>query len=163
MRFPYAGMIDPFASWSRMTAASFQLAQTGVRMAETLSASADVIASRGAAMGVAMRSPLDADHAELGRMVPEKLEAFSRSGSAMADAFWAMGEAWMDEAQNLTALSMRGRVPTMRELATLSGRAAAWSLCTMEAGASLGSKALAPIHRKATANARRLKRLPAKR
>lgn len=144
-------------------AASFQLAQTGVRMVETLSASADVIASRGATIGAALRSPLDADHAELGRMVPEKLEAFSRSGSAIADAWWAMGSAWMEEAQNLTALSMRGRMPTMSELATLSGRTTAWSLGTIEAGASLGNKALAPIHRKATANARRLKRLPAKR
>ncbi|WP_404713801.1 hypothetical protein [Sphingomonas sp. MMS24-J13] len=158
-----ARRIDPFASWSRMMAASFQLAQTGVRMVETLSASADVIASRGATIGAAMRSPRDADHAELGRMIPEKLEAFSRSGSAIADAWWAMGSAWMDEAQNLTSLSMRGRVPTIGELAALSDRAAAWSLGTVEAGALLGYDAVAPIHRKATANARRLKRLPAKR
>ncbi len=152
--------IDSFAVWSRMMVAGLQMAQTGVRLVETLSASADVIASRGATIGAAMRSPRNADHAELGRMMPEKMEAFSHSGSAIADACWAMGSAWMSEAENLTALSMRGRAPTLGELAALSSRTAAYSLGAMEAGTAIGSKALAPVHRKATANARRLKNTP---
>lgn len=142
--------------------AGFQMAQTGVRAAETLAASADVIASRSTTIGAAMRSPLDADHAELGRMMPEKLDAFARSGAAIADAWWAMGSAWMREAHGLTTQAMRGRVPTIGEMAALSDRSAAYSLGAIEAGARLGGKALAPIHRTATSNARRLRRKPAR-
>ena len=155
-------MIDPFTSWGRIVAASFEMARTGTRMVETISASAEVIASRSVTIRSAYRSPLDADYAELGRMMPEKVDAFSQAGSAIVDAWWAMGSAWLRETQNLASVSTRQRMPTLSELTSLSNRTAAYSLAAMEAGAGLSKKALAPIHRKATANARRLKRGAAK-
>jgi hypothetical protein len=55
-------------------------------------------------------------------------------------------------------MAMRGRAPTFTELADLGNRTATFTLNTIEASTRLGSDSLAPVHRKAMANARRLRR-----
>ena len=154
-------MIDPFTYWSRMMAAGVSIAETGMRLGETLGASNEVIGTRSDMIGRAMHSR--SDHAELARMVPEKLEAFAKSGTAAFDIWSTMGAAWLRETQHLTTMAMRGRLPTATELTALAGRTAAYSIGAVEAGAALGEKALAPVHRAATGNARRLRRGAAKR
>jgi len=151
-------MYDPFSSWLRLMEAAAGMARTGMRASETMTASGDVVAKRSAIIGTAMTTPFSADHAEIGRMVPEKLEAFSQSGAAMIGEVYAMQMAWMAEAQHMGALAMRGRMPTMTELATLSSRNAAFAVRSIERTASLGATALAPIHAAATGNAKRLSR-----
>lgn len=62
------------------------------------------------------------------------------------------------EMQHLGDLAMRGRAPTAAEFAMLGDRMARVGLESVEAAARLGSATIAPVHRKATANARRLGR-----
>ena len=69
-----------------------------------------------------------------------------------------MGADWMREAQHLTALSLRGRAPSVAEVGALAARSAGYSLRAVEAGTTLGRVALAPIHRAATGNAKRLRK-----
>lgn len=151
-------MFDVFNAWSRMMTAGWSMTQTGMRMVETMGAANEVMAARTTLIGSAMRIPLTGDHRELARMVPEKVDAFSRVGSATVAAWWAAQSAWVGEMQNLGTMAMRGRPPTAVELAQLGERMTARGLESVEAAAQLGSTALAPVHRKATANARRLKR-----
>lgn len=155
-------MFDPFSNWRRLMAAGLSMTGTGVRVMETLGAANAVIAARTPIIDAAMRSPLTGDHVELGRMVPEKVEAFSQAGSAMVTAWWQAQSLWMGHMQHLGGMAMRGRAPTTGEMVALNNRVAGLTLDGIEAAARLGSTALAPVHRKATANARRLKRKAAK-
>jgi hypothetical protein len=147
-------MFDPFSSWTRMLGAASSVAATGRHMSETLSASQEVIAKRTAMM----QSPLTADYAELGRMIPEKIDAFSIAGIAVATQWWAMQAECLAEAQHIAGLAMRGRAPSLDEWSTLASRNAAHALRMIERGAALGASAVAPIHRSATGNARRLRK-----
>jgi hypothetical protein len=151
-------MLDPFTFYTRMMSTAFNMAGTAHWTSETLSASGEVIATRSGIMGEAARSPLTGDYAELSRMVPEKVDAFSKAGAAMAGDLWAMQSAWLTGAQQMCGLAMKGRAPTMAELLALSARNAALALRTFERASAIGDKGLAPIHASATANARRLKR-----
>ena len=149
-------MFDPFNAWLRLMNAAAGMAGTGQRASETMTASGDVMAKRSAIIGQAMRTPLKADYAELGRMVPEKMDAFSRSGTALMKECYAMNAAVLAEAQNSAMMAMRGRWPTMGEMTTQFSRNAAFAVRMAERTAKLGATALAPIHATATANARRL-------
>lgn len=151
-------MIDPFTAWLRMASASLEMTRTGLRAAETLSASGDVVARRGAIIRTALATPFAADHAELARMVPEKLDAFSKAGMAMTTEYLAMQAGLFGEFQNIWAMALRGRPPTFGEASALADRAAAFGMRETERAAKLGGVGLAPIHRQATSNARRLKR-----
>ena len=151
-------MFDAFNAWSRMMSAGWSMAQTGMRAAETMGAANEVVAARTALIRSAMHSPLTGDHVELGRMVPEKVEAFSRAGSATISAWWTAQSLWAVEMQHLGAMAMSGRLPTCVGIATFGERVATLGVESFEAAARLGSATLAPIHRKATDNARRLTR-----
>lgn len=151
-------MLDPFTFWTRTMSAALDIGKTGVRSAETMRASGDVIASRSATMRDAIGSPMTADYGELMRMVPEKVGAFSKAGVAIMGECWTMQGAWMAEAQHVGAMMLRGRPPTVTEMSALSSRGAAYALRSIESGAKLGRVALAPIHKTAAANARRLGR-----
>lgn len=151
-------MLDAFDTWNRMLAVAWSMTQTSMRMAETMGAANDVVAARTALIGSAIRSPLAGDHRELGRMVPEKVDAFSRVGSAGIAAWWAAHAVWAGEMRHFGALAMRGRAPTPVELVVLGDRMARVGLESLEAAARLGSATVTPVHRKATANARRLNR-----
>lgn len=151
-------MVDPFTSWTRLMSAGFDAVRTGQRIAETMVASNAVIGARGNLAADACRSPLTADVAELGRMVPEKVEAFSRAGVAIATECWAMQTAFLAEAQRLGAIAMRGGPSSAAELAAFQSRGMGHALRTVERSVALAGGAIAPVHAKATSNARRLGR-----
>jgi hypothetical protein len=151
-------MFDPFSSWSRLMAAGFSMANTSMRAIETMGASNEVITARTKIINAAVCSPLTGDHAELGRMVPEKVDAFSQAGSATVAAWWGAQSMWMGHMQHFSGMVMSGRLPTPAEITDLGQRTAALTLESIEATARLGSATLAPVHRKATSNAKRLNR-----
>jgi hypothetical protein len=150
-------MLDPFTIYSRMVSAAFGMAGTAQRAAETFSASGEVIAKRTAMMRDVARSPLDGNYVELGRMVPEKLEAFSKASAAMAGDWLAIQSALISEAQHFGAMAMRGQAPTLAELSELSSRNVAFALRAFERTAAMSGKGLRPIHASATTNAKRLR------
>lgn len=151
-------MTNPFSAWSRMVAAGFDMQRNWLNAAETLGASASVISRRTDVIRDAAWSPLTADVHELSRMVPEKVEAFSKSGQAMMLDMVQAQAAWWSQTQRVTAMLMRGHPPTPSEFSALSARSQDYALGSIDAAVRMGRTALAPIHRTATANARRLDR-----
>lgn len=150
-------MFDPFGQWSRYLSAGNSLHATGRHAAETLDGASRVVGARSAIIGQAFVSPWTADHDELGRMIPEKMEAFALAGSAIATVWWDNGSLWMKHLQHLGLMAMRGRPPTVTELADLGQRSAVLALRSVEAAAKLGSASLAPVRGRVRANVRRLK------
>lgn len=129
---------------------------TGERAAVTLDEAGRVIAARTAIMGQAMATPWSADYGELARMLPEKIEAFARAGHALA-AIWGSNQSlWVGHWQHLGAMTMRGRPPTIPEMADLGERTALLMLRSVEASARLGAAGLAPLRTRVRANVRRL-------
>ncbi len=152
-------MLDPFAFYSRLASAAAGMAGTTQRASETLDASREVIARRAAMMGEAAQSPLHGNYAELGRMVPEKIDAFARAGAAVAEDWWALQCACMAEMQHIGAIALKGRPPSITELFALWQRNAAFGLRVFERVSAMNDKGLRPIHATATANAKRLKQV----
>lgn len=150
-------MIDPLAYWTRVMSAWGSVGTTRNRMGETATASHAVIASRTNTIGEAMRSPLSGDYAELGRMVPEKVAAFSQSGTAGLSALFTLQAGYVAQAQDIGAMWLRGRPPTLGELTALSERSSMHALRALETGARMGRDVVAPLHEAATGNAKRLR------
>jgi hypothetical protein len=141
--------IDFWTAWWRNATA---MTQTGFRLAETAHASTVVIDSRSRTIQAAMQSPLTADHDELSLMASEKVQAFSMAAtSAFGDLLALQAEAFA-QWQRMIAMAISGRPATTAQWGRLS--ASAMRMATTANGA--GGKALAPIHARATANARRL-------
>lgn len=149
-------MFDPFMHWRRYAAAGSTMQATAMNANRTLSGAGDVIAARGAIIGDAAQSPWTADYVELGRMVPEKLDALSRSGSAAALVMWDSQSIWLRHIQHLGILAMRGRPLTSAEIVDLAERSAMLMLRSAETSAKLGAAVLAPFSRQVQANVRRL-------
>lgn len=147
-------MLNPFTFWTRMMDTTVELSRMGQRVSETLIASHDVIGIRSDMIRTAINSPLEADHGELARMVPEKVEAFSQAGSAIATEWWAMQADMLTQAQQFGAMALKGRTPTAAEWAKIAAR----NMEHVERSVALGARAVKPVHARATANARRLKR-----
>jgi ABC-type taurine transport system substrate-binding protein len=150
-------MFDPFSAWSRMVSAGLDMQSTWLRSAETMRASGDVIKVRTEMMRAATTAPLTGDYAELSRMVPEKVAAFSRSAEVIARDTIAMHSAWVGQMQRVGMMVLAGRMPSAGEVTTLANQSVNYAIGAMTAGATMGKRALAPVHRTATDNARRLK------
>jgi O-methyltransferase involved in polyketide biosynthesis len=73
-------------------------------------AAGEVIAKRVALGVAAVFNPLQADHAELGRMVPEKMEAFSAAGRIMLQKSGQAGEQFTRLASDTIAAATRATV-----------------------------------------------------
>lgn len=146
--------MNPFELWTGMLRDGAAITRTGFQLAETMQASHAVIDQRSRTIASACRDPLSADYAELGRMVPEKVAAFSQAGAAALDDFHAIQNETLAHWQQLMSIGLRGRLPTGAEMAAMTARSAR----VATRGAAAAGKALAPIHRTATANARRLQR-----
>ena len=151
-------MIDPLTAWSRMFAAGLDMQSNWLRGFETLQASQSVIAARSSKMRDAASAPLDADLAEFARMVPEKIDAFSRSARAITRDSLAMHHAWTVQMQRVGLMMMSGKLPTLPEASALATQTTEYALGAISATARLSRGALSPLHRTATGNARRLKR-----
>lgn len=150
-------MIDPVSYWTRMLASWRMAGSTGTQMAETVGASHDVIRARSEIMRSAFLSPLTADYPELARMMPEKVEAFSAVGTVVMAAWWKMQRDYLTQMSRLASTMTSGRVMTPIEFAEQSYRSSIDALRALESGSRLGRDMMAPIHKTATANARRLR------
>jgi hypothetical protein len=117
-------------------------------------ASGEVIGSRCGSMAAAMRDPLNGDYREFERMIPEKVDAFTRAGASMWQDVGALQSSALAAWSHGAAMMMSGKP------STLADAAAVWTRSGDMLGRSLdmGGKAMAPIHLQATANARRLRK-----
>ena len=157
-RSPAALLVNPFALWGTL----------GMKTMQMQAAAAQVIAIRTSRMALAGLNPGAADRRENSRMVTEKVDAFSQAGEALATgalplmagmASQAMRSSW-DLFNAATRLAASRTLPqTMqhqRQLADTLMRSAPGAQQSSNAAARLAHKALAPVHRKATANQKRL-------
>ena len=149
-------MFDPVGHWNRYLAAGSLMRSTGQGAAETLDGANQVIAARAAIMGKAMVTPWTANYGELARMLPEKVEAFTRAGSAVAAVWEHNHSLWRRHMEHLGMMTMRGRAPTFAEVADLGERTALLMLRSVETTAKLGSAGLAPLRTQVRRNVRRL-------
>jgi len=127
------------------------------RSIELGAAAPAVIAIRTARMMAAGASPTPADRREMSRMVSEKIDAFGKSWWMMASRQQQAGvEAWV-------AFSRACWAPWMRPFALPSSAAARRDMQRLQRSlnrsqAAVFASGLAPLHRTATANLRRLTR-----
>ncbi|MBV9841619.1 MAG: hypothetical protein JOY99_08845 [Sphingomonadaceae bacterium] len=131
---------------------SFAARKGAIALSETAGASESVIRQRLGIINAALSNPFNADLAELLRMVPEKILAFSEAGaSLMYDWFALQTEVWA-QAQDLTMMLI-----TPAHHAQRADRAQ--RRATRIAGGLTGAagRALEPIQAAVTANDSRLK------
>jgi hypothetical protein len=151
-------MFTGATAYVRTLQAGFRLAQVGLEAAEMAVAAGTVIGFRMGLIAAAGQNPLAADHAELGRIIPEKVVAFSAAGLAAMEAYWSLqrdlGTYMSDVGRMMTA----GRLPLPSELAELAERTSIDAARFVGSGVEMTSAAMAPLHRKARSNARRLAR-----
>ena len=137
-------MLDPWREWQR-------LMRAGTMWGETISASHTVVGHRSRTIEEAMSDPFGADHAELGRMVSEKSSAFGAAGASLTRDYINMQADLSAQAAALSKLMM-GQFLTPRATQAMLSRG------QRLASAALASsiRAMTPVHKAATANARRL-------
>lgn len=137
-------MINPWTEWMRMSRAT-------VMLGETLNASHSVVGHRGKTIEDAIRDPIAADYAELTRMVSEKSSAFTQAGWSLARDWLAM-QADLGAQASALGKVMMGQVPGPRAALAMISRGQ--RLGSAAVGSSI--RAMTPVHRAVTANARRL-------
>ena len=159
-RSPSPLFANPLALWGAL----------GMKTMEMQAAAAQVIAIRTTRMALAGLNPTATDRRENTRMVSEKVDAFSRAGQALATgaapllagmATQAMRSSWdlFNAASRLAASrTMPQTMQRQRQLADtlMQSASGAQHGAASTATARLAHKALAPVHRKATANQKRL-------
>jgi Phasin protein len=144
---------------------------TTLKGGELALAAGEVIAKRVALGAAALADPATADHREFTRMIAEKATALAavgaivqeRSGAVMAEMTRI---AHNEAAVALDAAGQLARCRTPAELVAVQSRialgwvarAASQSLALAALATSAGGAMLAPVHRAAGANARRLRR-----
>lgn len=130
---------------------ALDLMQTGAKLAETMRHSGAVVEARMPLIWEAMVSPFSADHGELALMVSEKVGAFGKSadlGARAGKSVLAGHHANMTDLRRMFS----GMPLNLQDWWRMSERNLAM---TAQLWAMPGV-VLAPIHRKARANARRL-------
>ena len=161
-RQPAALFANPFLLWGTL----------GVKAMQMSAAAAQVIAIRTTRMAVAGIHPTAADQREMSLMGAEKVDAFSRAGQALASGAAPLlvglaGQAFrtgMDVLNATAHLAASRSIPQtlarQRKLtdALVRSSSGAQHGAASDATARLAHRALAPVHAKATANARRLTR-----
>lgn len=148
---------NPFLLWSTF----------GVKMLQMSTAAAQVIAMRTTRMAAHGANPNAADRREMHRMGAEKVDAFSRAGTTLAtgampllagmamQAWRTSFDLWAASTRLATSRTLPQTMARQQQLAGTLMRGAAAS-GHGAATARLAHRALAPVHRKATANAKRL-------
>jgi hypothetical protein len=139
------------------------------RSSDLVMAAGQIVAKR-VALGVAAAvDPLRADHAEFGRMVPEKMEAFAASGMAMlgqsSDAGFEITRRASDEVMNVASATLEmAACSNPMALAEAQGkfalsllnRAAANMIAMSMLALRAHDAAMAPIRETVEANVERL-------
>jgi len=129
-------------------------------------AAPQVMAHRSARVARSGPTPTTADRKELTRMTQEKFEAFGESANAMAAELVKANLAlWSSVVRAGRTLPSAMRMPTARAGSRRSASrsalaAAAVPRIVSSAVSRVIAKGLAPVHRRATANAKRLRRTP---
>jgi hypothetical protein len=151
---------NPFLLWSTF----------GMKMLQMSTAAAQVIALRTTRMAAHGPNPNAADRREMHRMGAEKVDAFSRAGTTLAtgamplllgmsmQAWRTAFDLWAASTRLATSRTLPQTMARQQQLAgtLMRGAAATGHGATSAATARLAHRALAPVHRKATANAKRL-------
>lgn len=156
--------IAPFSHWNltmtspldmglALNRATFGMIDGWLRLGETMSASHKVVEHRSGLINDAARTPFEGNYAELGRMVPEKLSAFTKAGSTWMESCFELQRQCMAQASDASRFVASGGAHPAAFLSRAADRSNRIAVTAMGAGA----KALAPVHRTATGNARRLK------
>jgi hypothetical protein len=139
------------------------------KTAAFIEASGNVIAKRMTLGATAMIDPLNADHIEFAKIMPEKTKAFSEAGmiwlqwsGEVAEQMAGFAAAEMATVAQAAIAMTNCRTPAGM-LATQSSFATAWLARALSQSMALGAlamrsqdAAMAPIHRAVTANAKRL-------
>lgn len=123
-----------------------------IALAETMTASGAVIAHRSGTIDAALRDPGGADIEELGRLIPEKVSAFSQAGVSLMNDWMAIQSDIAVQMQELARIVTSGRAPSA---VTLNGIAQRGARIASSLSHSAG-RAIAPIRSAAMANERRL-------
>jgi len=153
-------LANPFLLWSTF----------GMKMLQMSTAAAQVIALRTTRMAAHGPNPDAADRREMHRMGAEKVDAFSRAGTALAtgamplvagmamQAWRTSFDLWAASTRLATSRTLPQTMARQQQLAgsLMQGLAASGQGAASAATARLAHRALAPVHRKATANAKRL-------
>jgi hypothetical protein len=160
-----------FSNARKLDHAARVAATNGRKSGELAVAAGHVIARRMSLAAAAMIDPLNADHVEFAKIIPEKATAFSNAGMA-----WLQGSS--EAAARISAfaaselaiaataaVAIAGCSTPAGAIAAQSRFATAWFARMLSQSITLGSLAMrsqratmAPIYRAATANARRLSR-----
>lgn len=133
---------NPMSAAIDMAESTLSLWWMGV---ETVTASWAVIAARAPVIDRAMRDPANADSAELGRMVEEKMDAFSRAAIDSYAHGWALYTDMWKQMWDMGQPSF-----------TAQERVARRSQRIMRNSLTTGHHAIRPVHRAVTANQKRL-------
>jgi hypothetical protein len=144
-------------------------AKTAIQGSELTLVAGRVIARRSALGAAAMLDPANGDYAEFSRIVPEKTAAFSASGMALfcwaSEIAWRVARVTSDEAAKMTRASTElalCRTPAAAVAVQTSfavgwcGRAYSQLLAASALAIRSHGAMLAPLHRAATSNDRRL-------
>lgn len=140
--------------------------QPWMQMWEIGVAAPQVVAHRTARMARSGPTPPTADRKELTRMTQEKFEAFGESANAVAAEIVRANLAlWPSVLRAGRTLPSAIWMPTARAGSRRSASrsalvAAAVPRIVSSAASRVLAKGLAPVHRRATANAKRLRRTP---
>ena len=137
-------MTDPWREWQR-------LIRAGTMWGETVSAAHAVVGHRTRTIETALNNPFAADHVELGRMMSEKGTAFGAAGASLARDWFAM-QADLGAQTAALGKMMAGQLPTPRATQAMISR----NQRLGSAALASSIRALGPVHRTATANAKRL-------
>jgi hypothetical protein len=140
---------------TRMMTVGIDCAQLAFTGSELAIASATVIAERVGMMAEVARDPIGADYGEFDRMISEKIVAFTASGAALSNEWWESQRKLGSFLFDLGGAMMSRRPPNGVELFE---RASRHNTAAAESAVRAAGSALAPLHRSARANARRLTR-----
>jgi hypothetical protein len=138
--------------------AALDFAEVTLKAGETTSAAGAVIGARSGIISAAIRDPLHADHAEIRRIIPEKMRAISESGVAVLEEWWALARDVGDYMAYVAGAMTSGRPPVPGDVLELAERTSTHAARLAASAVGAASVALAPFHEKTTANARRLAR-----
>ena len=128
-----------------------QAIRLGSDWMETMAATGRVMSARMPTIAAALHNPLTADHGELNLMVSEKVGAFTLSGDAINAAGAAVRRAADANARAFGRMAGGGIVWPSDWMKLAEGNLAAAAALT-----ALPAAALAPVHKRVTANDRRL-------
>jgi hypothetical protein len=144
------------AAWTELMTAGSEMVATGARATEMMLASSSVIGARMTIMSRAACHPAEGDYAEIGDMMMEKVVAVAKVNQVLVEEWSAMLVDTSEQAQHLGSLLFGRRPLRTGDLSELAERWMAHGTRMITRTMDAGGLVLAPVHRQATANARRL-------